>query len=79
MYIGTDEKRFDPKRFDKNALKNKYKISNDKKIVSLVARISSEKRPMLFVEIAKKIIQERSDVLFLIAGNGPLYEDVKQK
>ena len=79
LYIGTDEKRFDPKRFDKNALKNKYKISNDKKIVSLVARISSEKRPMLFVEIAKKIIQERSDVLFLIAGDGPLYEDVKQK
>ena len=79
LYIGTDEKRFDPKRFDKKALKDKYNIPGDKKVVSLIARMSSEKRPKLFIEIAKKIIQEREDILFLIAGDGPLYEDVKLK
>lgn len=79
LYIGTDEKRFDPKLFDREELRVKYKISDDKKVVSFVARISSEKRPFIFIEIAKKIIQERDDVLFLIVGDGPLYDDVKQK
>ena len=77
LYIGTDEKRFDKTKFDKEKLKRKYNIPTNKKIITFIARLSEEKRPELFVKIAKKVLTTREDVHFIIAGDGLLYQRVK--
>lgn len=77
LYIGTDEKRFDKTKFDKEKLKRKYNIPTNKKIITFIARLSEEKRPELFVKIAKNVLKTREDVHFIIAGDGLLYQRVK--
>lgn len=76
IYIGTDCKRYDPKKYDVNNLKQKYKIPKEKKIITFIARLSFEKRPLLFIRIAKILLEERKDLLFLIAGDGPMASEV---
>lgn len=77
LYIGTDEKRFDKTKFNKEELKQKYNIPSNKKIITFIARLSEEKRPELFVKISKKILETRNDVHFVIAGDGNLYKKVR--
>lgn len=77
LYIGTDPYVFDPSRFDKNKLKRKYNIPYDKKVISFIGRLSGEKRPLFFVKLAKVMIKENENLLFILAGDGPLYFSVK--
>lgn len=77
LYIGTDEKRFDKTKFNKEQLKQKYNIPSNKKIITFIARLSEEKRPELFVKISKKLLETRNDVHFVIAGDGNLYKKVR--
>lgn len=52
VYIGVNEKEFNPSNYDKENLKNKYLgLEKDKKVLAYICRISEQKRPMLFLEI----------------------------
>jgi glycosyltransferase involved in cell wall biosynthesis len=44
----------------------------DRKVVTFVARLTAVKRPDRFLDMAQHITQERSDVVFAIAGEGEL-------
>lgn len=79
LYIGTDDKKYDPNKYDKNKLKEKYDIPDNKIIISFIARLSEEKRPLMFIEIAKKLLKENKNLFFLIAGDGPLMNEVSSK
>ena len=78
VYIGTDDDKFNPKNFNKEELKEKYNLPKDKTIISFIARLSEEKRPTMFVEIAKRINEKDPNTFFVIAGDGPLMSKVKQ-
>ena len=78
LYIGVDTDKFDPDKYDKKELLKKYNLeNNDKFIVSYICRISEQKRPMLLVEIIKKTLEKRKDILFLIVGDGPMLNRLK--
>ncbi|MBQ6498060.1 MAG: glycosyltransferase [Bacilli bacterium] len=77
VYIGTNEEKFNPTKFNKEELKEKYGLPRDKKIISFVARMSEEKRPLMFIEIAKRIYAKDSNTFFVMAGSGPLMSEVK--
>lgn len=79
IYIGTDEIKFNPKIYNKEQLKEKYQIPKDKLIISFIARLSEEKRPLMFIEIAKKLLKSNDNLYFVIAGDGPLYNKVLNK
>ena len=81
VYIGVDEQVFDPQKYEKEKILKKLKIENKKNkyIVSFICRISEQKRPMLLVEILKKLKENRQDFICLIAGDGPMFEKVKYK
>ena len=81
VYIGVDEQVFDPQKHEKENILKKLKIENKKNkyIVSFICRISEQKRPMLLVEILKKLKENRQDFICLIAGDGPMFEKVKYK
>lgn len=80
VYIGVDAAKFDPSKYDKQQLREKYHIDQDKFVVSLVARIDYQKRPFLLMEIIKAVVETNQipNLLFVIGGDGPLLGDIKQ-
>ncbi len=60
-----------------NVFRNKYAVPANTILVSYLGRFSPEKRPLHFIETAKRIISRISDrkVMFVLAGEGP--EDSK--
>ncbi len=80
VYIGVDEKKYNPTKFDKQRILEKRKIeTNGKYVISYICRISEQKRPFLLLQIIKKLLTERKDILFIIAGEGPLLEGMKNE
>lgn len=77
VYIGTDEKKFDPKKFNKQELREKYKLPQNKIIISFIARLANQKRPEMFIEIGKRLIERNDNLYFVVAGDGPLMPRVK--
>lgn len=77
IYIGTDEKKFDSSRFDKDALKEKYGIPKDKIIVTYLCRLSEQKRPEMFCEIGRRVCLKDDRIFFVVAGDGPYMPYVK--
>lgn len=78
VYIGVDEKKYNPDNFNKNEILRKRKIeTKGKYVVSYICRISEQKRPFLLLQVIKKLLLERQDVIFIIAGDGPLLEKMK--
>lgn len=77
VYIGVDENKYDPSKYNKEELKQKYELPKDKYIISYICRISEQKRPFLLLEIAKKLKQTRDDFVILVVGDGNLLNKMK--
>ena len=81
MYIGVDEKRFNPNKYNrKEILKelNNPKIEQAKYVISYICRITEQKRPYLFLEIIKKLAKQRDDFIAVVCGDGPMLEEMKK-
>ena len=67
-----------PPSFKKGKLRKELGISNEIKIVGNVARLDPQKNPIRFLEIAKIVLKERKDVVFVWIG-GSVVNDVYSK
>ncbi|MBO6383969.1 glycosyltransferase family 1 protein [Enterococcus casseliflavus] len=63
---------------EKNDLKRFLGIDNSSILIGNNARLSEQKNPMLFMEIAQKLIRRNSKFHFLWVGNGPLFDQVQE-
>ena len=80
VYIGVDENKYNPELYNKEKILNKLKINtNGKFILSYICRIAEQKRPFLLIEIIKQLSKRRDDFIVVIAGDGPLLSEVKEK
>ncbi len=82
IYIGVDEKKFDPQKFNKEEIIDKIndkRLSKDKIIISYICRIAEQKRPYLMIEVVKKLAEIRENFVVVVAGDGPLLEGMKRK
>lgn len=82
IYIGVDEKKFDPEKYNREDLIKKFKYGKyfeNKIVISYICRIAEQKRPYLFFEIVKKLAEIRNDFVVIVAGDGPLLEGLKRK
>lgn len=79
VYIGVDEKKFDPESCHRTKLLEKFKIPQGKKVISFIARIDLQKRPHLLMKIIKELNARRNDFIFVIAGDGPLLYQIKNE
>ncbi|MED9923821.1 MAG: glycosyltransferase [Clostridia bacterium] len=81
VYIGVDEKIYDPNKYNEEEIRKQYKLKKDDKryILSYICRIDLQKRPMLLAEILRELRNRRTDFLCLIAGDGPMLEKLKGK
>jgi len=73
---GVDIDFFDRSKFSENIYRNKYKLK--KKIISFVGRLSEEKHPEKFIEIANEIVNKRknNEFDFVMAGDGPMRDKI---
>lgn len=60
-------------------LRRQYGISDDRMVVSFVARLSIEKNPVQFVRIAARLHKFFPQTLFIIAGDGDLRRNVEKE
>lgn len=80
VYIGVDEKKFNPENYDKAKLKAKYLgIEKNKKILSYICRISEQKRPLLFLQIIAMLKKKRQDFKVMVVGEGNLLNKMKEE
>jgi glycosyltransferase involved in cell wall biosynthesis len=79
IYNGVDVKNFE--RYytsqDKEAIRKEYKLE-DSPVVGIIARLSSVKGHEYLIRAAKFILAERSDIQFLIIGDGPEENKLKR-
>lgn len=80
VYIGVDEEKFDPSKFNKEEILKKLKIeTNSKYIFGYICRIANQKRPYLLLEIIRKLKEKRNDFTVVVAGDGPMLKEIKAK
>jgi len=74
---GVDTSYFNPNlsSLQKRNLKKKFFIAKDKFVISFIGRLSHEKGPDLFMQYTE-LLNSRSDIHFLVAGGGPMFDDI---
>ncbi|MGH7730634.1 MAG: glycosyltransferase family 4 protein [Candidatus Eiseniibacteriota bacterium] len=77
--MGVDLSKFSTERAPhlEEKLARELAIDPDRKLVLCVARLIPEKGVVELVEAAKLVCRARKDVVFLIAGTGPLLEKLR--
>lgn len=74
---GIDLSKFDPDNYnneDVAALKEKYGLYDEDKIMLYIGRVSQEKNIEEIIQAMPRYMQERKNVKFVIVGNGPALE-----
>ena len=79
VYVGVDEDEFDPAKYNKEKLLEKYSLDKNKHILSYICRISEQKRPILLLAIINKLKEVRKDFKVLVVGEGNLLQKMKVK
>lgn len=79
LYIGVDKEKFNADRYEKNIVRNKMGISEERPVILFPCRIHPQKRPFLMLEIAKQLKKKIADVAFLVVGDGPQLEELQSK
>ena len=78
VYIGVDENKYNPEKYNCEEQRENFGLSK-KYVIGFICRISEQKRPLLLLEIIKKLKENRNYFEFLIAGDGNLLEKMKSK
>src|SRR5262245_12013268 len=55
---------------------SEWKIPQDRTVVGMVACLKPQKSPVDFVDVAARVLRERQDVHFVMAGDGELRDQV---
>ncbi|MFH1458941.1 MAG: glycosyltransferase family 4 protein [Candidatus Omnitrophota bacterium] len=77
IHNGIDLNEIIKKRPDRET-KNFLRIAEDKKVITVIGRLSLEKGHKYFLAAAKKLVWENQDLVFLIVGDGPLESELKR-
>lgn len=74
VYNAIDKEEFSTDGLDKN-----YPDFSDKKVVLFLGRITLHKGPDYFIKAAKKVLDHRDDVIFVISGSGDMENQVVEQ
>lgn len=75
---GINVERF-KKKYNRKKICAQFSIPINSKVIGTISRLTPEKGHHVFIETAKKIIKAYPLTLFVIAGNGILENELKQK
>lgn len=78
LHIGVDKAYFNSEYIEANYVYEKYGIEKGRPIVLFICRFHPQKRPLMMVEIAKRVKALVSEVAFVAVGDGALYDDMQR-
>jgi glycosyltransferase involved in cell wall biosynthesis len=73
---GIDETVFDPNRYDRAAMRQKFGIEEHEIAIGIIAILRGFKRHDLFIDMAKDLLSRHQNLKFIIAGNGPRHDEI---
>ena len=73
---GVDEQRFSDADGEKT--RQRYKISNDKIVLTLVSRITEEKNILFLMHSIVEVLKQSNTLVFLIKGKGSLTAELEK-
>ncbi len=81
IYNGIDLTRYSDNSSLKGRFKSKFRLADNVKLISFIARFAVEKEPLLFVDIARSLLENHPPVplKFVMAGDGYLLAKVKEE
>ncbi len=74
---GVDTAKFDKSNIQ-SEIRKKYRINKDALVVGTVAVFRDQKRLDLWLELAKKIAEKNANTFFLMIGDGPNFQRLKE-
>ena len=84
IYLNVDINYFDPDKVEYGRIRSKYSIPETAFLIGFIGRLTRQKRPLVFVEMAKLLIQrwkhtnQKTQLHFIMAGSGLLQEEVQK-
>lgn len=75
IYSGIDLERFEV-RANRAEVCDLFDLDPTRPLIALIGRLAEQKAPLDFVAAAKQVLQQRPEAQFLIAGDGPLADQV---
>lgn len=72
IYNGIDEKKLEHDAAGSTSLKEELGIPEHCKVIGTVFRISDEKRPKLWIDVARALMEKYPDLHYVMVGAGPL-------
>ena len=63
---------------DRTAFRNNYRIPQDRPVLLFVGRVAHEKNISFLLKVVEQVRTEIPDILFVIAGEGPAQNSLKQ-
>ena len=76
---GVNLEKYDVSRNGSPGVRGKLGIDNKCPVISTIAVLRSWKRHDIFIDAAKKVIQEVPEAKFLIVGEGPQRENIEKR
>lgn len=67
-----------PTTVDREAIEKKYNLPKSRPVLGIFGRLVPIKQHNLFLDVAKNILKEYPEAIFLIVGYGPLEEKIRQ-
>jgi len=75
IYSGIDLERFEVSR-DRQEICDYLELDAARPLVAFIGRLCEQKAPLDFVLAAKRVLEQRPETQFLIAGDGPMVDEV---
>jgi len=66
-----------PDPVTRTRIRRELEIPPEAPVIGFVCRLERVKRPLLFAEIASRVLERRPDAVFLVLGKGPLLEKTR--
>lgn len=79
IYNGTDTNIFKPLRKKDPRFLRKLGVDIEDVVVLHASSLKSVKRPLDIVKSAQKVVEENGNVVYVVAGNGPLKGDMEDE
>ncbi|MEQ9618058.1 MAG: glycosyltransferase family 4 protein [Deltaproteobacteria bacterium] len=75
---GIDTKRYMKSRSNNNGFREEIGLDKGRKLIGFIGRLSEQKRPVMFLEIARQISLQYDSCAFYMIGSGHLGNRVKK-
>ncbi len=83
VYLNVDVDYFNPALVKAGSVRHQHNIPNDALVIGFVGRLTRQKQPLAFVDMAKQLLErwqaneKQQSLHFLIAGSGNLLKEVE--